>query len=250
MVAKGHRSRLFYSATAIQVWGRHISGQSESPLPKRRISLTAYNISSLVIDWLYDQIRDKDIFVAGLYCDYLAQEEQSTTNMLGAVLKQLLDRVGVPKRMREAFREGKGGFGGRAVRLSGLVEILNRTIAPLPKVFICIDALDECLPKNRRELLESMQEIVRASPSARLFLNGRPHIRDEVKRYFPGAIMIPVTPVPGDIERYLKMKLDQDTTPSAMDDGLRAEIMRVIPRNISQMSVETISTNPRLVGVR
>ena len=61
--------------------------------------------------------------------------------------------------------------------------------------------------------------------------------------------MIEVVPTIEDIERYLKMRLDRDTMPSAMDSDLRAEIMRVIPSNISQMWVETITlTNSRRVG--
>ena len=53
--------------------------------------------------------------------------------------------------------------------------------------------------------------------------------------------MIPVIPTIRDIKRYLEMRLDRDTTPGAMDDNLRAEIMRVIPGTISQMCVETIT---------
>ena len=155
--------------------------------------------------------------------------------MLGAILKQILERDGIPESLREIFRSGKRGFGGRAVQLLDLVKILKTTIASLPEVFICIDGLDECLPKNRRELLESLRDIIRASPTTRVFLSGRPHIRDEVKRYFTWAIMIAVVPTVGDIERYLEMRLDRDPTPSAMDDNLRAEIMRVVPRKISQM---------------
>ena len=121
------------------------------------------------------------------------------------------------------------------MQLLNLVDILKTTIASLPEVFICIDGLDECLPNNRRGLLESLQDIVGASPTTRVFLSGRPHIRDEVKKYFAGAIMITVVPTIRDIERYLEMRLDRDPTPNAMDDNLRAEIMRVVPRNISQM---------------
>ena len=117
------------------------------------------------------------------------------------------------------------------------MKILKRVIASLPEVFVCIDGLDECLAKNRRELLDSLQDIVRASPTTRVFLSGRPHIRDEIKRYFPEAIMIPIIPTIDDIERYLEMRLGRDTTPSAMDDNLRAEIMTVIPTKISQMRV-------------
>jgi len=195
----------------------------------------ANNISSLVIDWLCDQVGDRDIAVAGLYCDYLAQEQHSATNMLGAILRQLLERGGVPSSLRHAFRKAKSGFGGRALQLLDLVEILKITIASLPEVFICLDGLDECLPKNRHELLDSLREIVKASPTARVFLCGRPHTSHEVKRHFAQAIMIVVIPTTEDIERYLKMRLSKDTTPSAMDDDLRAEIMRVIPRKISEM---------------
>ena len=155
--------------------------------------------------------------------------------MLGAILKQLLERDGIPEPLRQVYRAEKRGFGGRAAQLLDLVEMLKKTIVSLPEVFICIDGLDECLPKNRRELLESLQDITRASPTTRMFLSGRPHIRDEVERYFTEAIMIAVIPTIKDIERYLGMRLDRDPTPSAMDNDLRAEIMRVIPRKISQM---------------
>ena len=199
------------------------------------ISLTASNISSLVIDWLCDEVHDRDIAVAGLYCDYLAQEEQSATNMLGAILNQLLERDGIPEAVRRAFRKGKRGFGGRAVQLSDIVKILKTTITSMREVFICIDGLDECLPRNRRELLESLQDIAWASPTTRVFLTGRPHVRDEIRGHFAEAIMIAVIPTIGDIERYLETKLGRDTTPKATDDYLRAEIMWEIPRKISQM---------------
>ena len=51
--------------------------------------------------------------------------------------------------------------------------------------------------------------------------------------------MITVIPTIEDIERYLEMRSNRDPTPNAMDADLRAEIMRVIPREISQMYGET-----------
>ena len=188
-----------------------------------------------MIDWLCDQVHNRDIAVAGMYCDYLAQKEQSAANMLGSILKQLLQRDGIPEPLRQVCRREKMGCGGRALQLPDLIGILGTTIASLPEVFICIDGLDECLPKNRRELLESLREVVRASPTTRVFLSGRPHIRDEVEGYFTEAVMIAIVPTIEDIERYLEMRLDRDPTPSAMEDNLRAEILRVIPLKISQM---------------
>ena len=40
--------------------------------------------------------------------------------------------------------------------------------------------------------------------------------------------MVTVIPTIGDIVRYLKMKLERDPTPGAMDDSLGAEIVRAI----------------------
>ena len=156
-------------------------------------------------------------------------------NMLGAVLNQLLERDGISEPVRQAFRKEKRALGGRAVQLADLVKILKTTIAPLSEVFICIDGLDECLPKNRQELLESLQDIVGASSTTRVLLSGRPHVKDEIKRCFTKATMIAVIPTIRDIEIYLEKRLDRDATPSAMDDNLKAEIMGVIPRKISQM---------------
>jgi len=171
----------------------------------------------------------------GLYCDYLARQEQSTTNILGAMLKQLVNRGGIPGHIRAGFQKAKREFGGRGLQLPDMVEILKKSIASLQRVFICIDAVDESTPKHRRGLLESMQEVVRVSPNTRLFLTGRPHINDEIVRYFSKALRIPLSPPHGDIKSYLEMRLKCDTDPNAMDDKLRADIMRIVPEKISQM---------------
>ena len=171
----------------------------------------------------------------GLYCDFLAQQEQSTTNMLGAMLKQLISRGGIPQHIREAFRKAKREFGGRGLLLPDMVEVLKKTITSLPRLFICIDAVDECTPKHRRDILDSMQEIVRVSSNTRVFLTGRPHINDEIVKRFGKAVRIPLSPPKGDIESYLEMRLDGDPDPNAMDDELRANIMKIIPEKISEV---------------
>ena len=193
--------------------------------------------SSLVIDKLYDQAMGEDIAVACLYCDYLAQQEQSTTNMMGAVLKQLLGKVGIPKDLRQAFQEGKKVAGGRRLLLPDLVRRSKIAIASLHQVFICIDALDEFLPKNLPALLEPLREIIQECPRTRIFLTGRPHVKENIQRYFTKAVVIPINPSTDDIRNYLEMRLDRDGEPEAMDDDLRADIVRIIPEKMSDMCV-------------
>jgi len=129
-----------------------------------------------VIDRLCDQAGDEDVAVTGLYCDFLAQQEQTVTNMIGAILKQLVGRGDIPKEVREAFQKAKKEFGGRGLLLAEMMGMLRIALASLSQVFICIDALDECLPKHLPQLLESLRDIVRESPRTRIFLTGRPHV--------------------------------------------------------------------------
>jgi len=152
--------------------------------------LTVGNISSLVIDSLCDREQEDNIAVIGLYCDFLSQQEQTTTNIMGALLKQLVGKGGIPDHLRVAFQKGRGEFGGRGPRLADLMGMLKTAIASIPQVFICLDALDECLPKRVPEILESLRDILRESPGVRIFFTGRPNVGEDVQRYFPKAVVV------------------------------------------------------------
>ena len=114
---------------------------------------------------------------------------------------------------------------------------LKIAIASLPQVFICIDALDEILPKNLPALLESIREIIQECPRTRIFLTGRPHVKENIQRCFTKAVVIPIKPNTDDIKNYLETRLDRDDEPEAMDNGLRADIVRIIPEKMSDMCV-------------
>jgi len=171
------------------------------------------------------------------YCDFRDQREQTTTNIVGAILKQLVVRGEVLEHVQKAFQKAKKEVGGRGLRLPDMVQMLKEVVVALPRVFICIDALDECIPKHLLELLVSLKDIFQESPRTRLFVTGRPQIRTEITRYFTGSIMVPISPKTHDIVRYLEKKLEMDTESDAMSGALRADILRVIPQKISGMYV-------------
>ena len=200
--------------------------------------LTARKTSSLVIDSLCDRAGKEDIAVAGLYCDFLSQQDQTVSNIMGAILGQLVGRGDIPSYLREAYQKAKKEFGGRRPQLADLMGMLRTTIASLPRVFICIDALDECLPKFLPDILGCLKDISRGSPTTRIFFTGRPHVREDIQRYFTKAAVIPISPNRGDIRNYLEMRIDRDAEPEAMNIDLRADIIRVILENISDMCVE------------
>ena len=164
--------------------------------------------------------------------------------MMGAILKQLVGRRDIPEFVRDAFQAAKSNFGGRRPELPDLMRMLKIAIASLPQVFICLDALDECLPKHLSELVGSLRDMVRESPKLRIFLTGRPHVTEDIRRYFAKAVVIPISPNGDDVRIYLEIRLERDTEPEAMNDSLRADILRIILEKTSDMYVglSSIST--------
>ena len=223
-----------YFVMVIRGWGRLILGNTRYPDGDLR-SLTTWDSSSLVIDHFYGSRQDTT--VTGLYCDYLDRKEQTTSNMLGAMLKQLVGRGNIPEDIRKAFEDAKDHFGGVRSQVPQVVNMLKTAIGQRQRVVICIDGLDESLPVHRTGLLKSLRAIAQEMPNVRLFLTGRPFISGEVENHFPNARSISVSPTKEDTEAFLRIMLDEDPEPDAMDENLRADIMEIIPKTISEMYI-------------
>ena len=75
--------------------------------------LTSDDVSSLVIDNLCDQARGQNAAFACFYFDFAAQNEQSPTNMLGSLLKQLVcGQEEIPEEISRAYRVQQNAIGG------------------------------------------------------------------------------------------------------------------------------------------
>ena len=173
--------------------------------------------------------------VACFYCDFKGHKSQSATGVLAALLKQLVAGVEpIPKGVKKEFEGAKGKVDGRAPRLREIHTMFIKSISSLRRGFICIDALDEFPTKHRPELWDALQQIVQKCPNIRLFVTGRPHIREEVKKYFPGyPDLSSIKPTDDDIREYVIMRLKKDPESEAMDPELEADILRIIPGRIS-----------------
>ena len=197
--------------------------------------------SSLVVDRLCDQAKGQSTAVACFYFDFAARKEQSATSMLGSLLKQVVGGMEkIPEEISQAFHEQKKVIGGRGLQLPDIVKMLQ-TITSSLRTFVCIDALDECAAVHRVKLLNSLQQILERSPRTRIFIIGRPHVRAEIEKRLAGRVIsVAVGPSKDDIMEYLRLRLDEDETPDAMDENLEAEILEKIPETMSEMYVEAI----------
>ena len=200
--------------------------------------LTSCDVSSLVIDRLCDQARSRNFAVACFYFDFAAQKEQSPASMQGALLKQVVSGMEeIPEEIAQAYKGHTKVIDGRGPQLTDIVNMLQTTTSKKP-TFICIDALDECLAGYRVKLLSPLDKILQRSPDTRVFVTGRPHIKAEVEKRLSGRVTtICITPRRHDIINYLHSRLEEDTMPDAMDNSLKADILKKVSEDSSEMWV-------------
>ena len=191
--------------------------------------------SSLVVDRLCDKAKEENIAVACFYVDFAAREEQSPTNFLGSLLKQIVGGLEViPDEIRETFQDHKKVIGGRGLRVAEIVGMLQ-IVTSLRPTFICVDALDECMESHQPEILDSLRQILEKSANTRIFLTARRHIRGEIERHLGArTAILSVKPSNDDIVGYIRMRLSRDRCRDARDGGLEAEMIKRIAENIPE----------------
>ena len=201
--------------------------------------LTSRDVSSLVIERLGNEAGTRGSTVACFYFDYAARKEQPLTNVLGALLKQVVRGLGgIPEEISQAYQNQNSVIGGGGPPLADIVTMLQTTSSEKP-TFLCIDALDECAEGYRVKLLDALNQILQKSPGTRIFVTGRPFIQPEIEKRLSGRVtVVAISPKRYDIIRYLNTRLDEDTKPDAMDPRLKVDILRKFAQDISDTYVE------------
>jgi len=220
-------------ATEVRELARPTPGKKV--LKERKALLISCDVSSLVVDALCKQAVGENAAVACFYFGFTTPKEQYPAVVLGSVLEQVVHGLDeIPGKIVETFRDRRKVAGSQRLVLSEIVELL-RGILSTRRVFICIDALDECQPRHRVKLLDSLNKIILNSQAARIFLTGSSDIRSEVDKHLAKAVTLSITPTEVDIISFLQAKLEEDTIPDEMDENLKKEIINNIPQNVSEM---------------
>jgi len=168
--------------------------------------------------------------------------------MLGSLIKQMISGTEIPEEIWRALRGQKGAVSGRKPQLGDIVKMLQ-LITSSQRTFMVIDALDECTAVQRYRLFDSLKEILQKSPGTRVFVTGRPHIREEIETRLAGRVTsLSICPTRGDIVRFLRVKLSEDEIPDAMDQSLETEILEKIPGNIAEMWVMALRILSYTIG--
>jgi hypothetical protein len=115
-------------------------------------------IAAIAVDHLWKHVQSKDIGVAYIYCNYKTQTDQTAINLAAAILKQLIqERPSVPEPVaslysRHAHRRTRPSF-------EEIRSALQTVVSNFSKVYIVVDALDECLKDHRNQLLAMLRDL-------------------------------------------------------------------------------------------
>ena len=156
-------------------------------------------LSATVIDHLHAQFRSHpDVGVAYLYCNFRRHDTQKAEDLVRSVLKQLASaRPALPDGVKSLYGEG------RNPSLDRISAALQSVVAEYSKVYVVVDALDECSPSEgcRGRLLARLFDLHSAA-GVSVFATSRliPDIMDE----FDGFASLEIRASGEDVGWYLQ----------------------------------------------
>jgi hypothetical protein len=190
-------------------------------------------LTSIVVKDLHTRFQaDGSIGIAYLYCNFKRSHEQKLDDLLSSLLKQLAGRLSIPNVVRSLYDEQKCQK--KRPSTDEISKALRSVITSFSKVFIIIDALDECQVNDRcRPRLISELFNLQAKCGVNLFATSRfiPKIADQFKH---GA-RLEIRASDGDLRTYLDGHMVRLPKCVSESPELQEKIKDVIIRTVDGM---------------
>ena len=114
-------------------------------------------LASIVINHLWNEVRADRIGVAYIYCDNLQYREQTPIHLVGSLLKQLAEQQNPISECLKSYHD-KHESSNTDPNPTRAFEVLKAECESWSRIFIIIDALDECSEKDatRQRVVEGL----------------------------------------------------------------------------------------------
>jgi hypothetical protein len=160
---------------------------------------------------------------AYIYLDSNDQIQQSTKNIIGTIIKQLLWPLPrIPKGIEETWAK----YQHEGPPTEQTIEMLCEACKAFTETYICVDALDEC--SHVKSLLGQFARAHLKVTSIRLICTARPHIRSMLNGCGLNPYTISIEARESDVRAFAEWRIENDRKdrPGIMDDKLKEEIIR------------------------
>lgn len=200
-------------------------------------------LASVVIDELTSRFQRQNIGIAYTFCNFRRQNDQSVENLVASLLKQLIrGRPSLPDDVKSLYEGHKER--GRRPSLDEITKALLSVGAMYSRVFVIVDALDECQTSDgcRTKFLTAIFK-VQAGIRANVFATSR-HIPDIAER-FTKSISLEIRANPEDVQKYIDGNLFRLPGFVSNSLDLQEELKANIIQSVQGMYVDSISTKMR-----
>lgn len=181
-------------------------------------------ITAIVIDYLQSKFRDdQSTGIAYIYCNFRRQDEQRAEDLLASLLKQLAhSRPASVKDLYDRHQKSR-----TEPSFDEISRALYSVVATYSKVFIVVDALDECQTStdSRARFLKEIFKL-QENAIANIFATSRPS--KEISAYFSNCLSRTISATDEDILMFLngKISLQQsDVIYDEMQDTIRSRVL-------------------------
>ncbi|KAN0102723.1 hypothetical protein V8E51_011036 [Hyaloscypha variabilis] len=160
-------------------------------------------LTSIVVEELFTRFEnDGNTSIAYLYCNYQRQHEQNLEDLFTSLLKQFVqEQPSIPESVKTLYNRHKD----KRTRplLDEILGILEKVAITYSRVFIIVDALDECQISHgyRQRFLSGLFNL-QAKSGANLFATSRPI--SSIEKVFEGKSKLEIRATEDDIRRYLE----------------------------------------------
>jgi hypothetical protein len=193
-------------------------------------------ITSIVVHDLYTKFQnDASVGIAYIYCNFRRQQEQKPANLLASLLKQLVqEQLSMPENVKSLYERHKDKR--TSPSFDEISKSLHSIIADYSRVFIIIDALDECRVSDggRKQLLSEISNLQNRTGIS-LFATSR--FIPEIRKEFEGNVSLEIRASDEDVRRYLDGHISQLPSFVLRSPDLQKEVKTEIIRAVDGMYV-------------
>ena len=168
--------------------------------------LTRKALRSIIIDYLKQFIEQEDVAVIYIYCSYKEKDDQTAISLVASLLQQLVQKSSTVSEEIVSLYDYHIRNETRPA-LSELSKLLQLEVRRFSKVFILIDALDEC-PQSNGVRMSFLKEIQKLAPSIHLLVTSRHS--SVIEREFEKAGHLEIRASDEDVRRYLECRIKME----------------------------------------
>ncbi|KAI3332830.1 hypothetical protein F4824DRAFT_473880 [Ustulina deusta] len=191
-------------------------------------------LASIIINNLWRRFRENaSIGIAYIYCNFRRKDEQTPQGFTSSLLKQLAERqFPLPRKLKDLYKNHQAS----RTRPSSedLSEALHFTLMAYSRVYVVIDALDECDASNgcRARFLSEIFHF-QSSGKVSILVTSRqnPEIQSKLKK----SVILEIRATQEDVQIYVDNRMSDLPAFIRDDSGLQQDIKASISRTADGM---------------